>query len=380
MTEEPVKQVALVAGRIRSELLRAAGALAVLVLVVLGMSGFFRGKIRPGSGGAEGPIAPAGAESVTVVETTVPVIEEAAGSVQAERKTMVSSRILAVIQRVEVSAGDTVAAGDLLIVLDDRELSNRAEEAVRAMDGAAAARDKAASDRERALRLRTQGVISESEFEQLESAFRIAEAELERARQAAAAEQVALSYARITAPVGGRVIDRLADPGDTAVPGRPLLAIYDPSALRIEVPVRESLARRLRVGDSLGVRVGEESEVIDGRVDEMVPQAEMGSRTFLVKVGLPKRPGLYTGMFGRVLIPAGERRRLLAPPEAIEEIGQLDFAYVLDDERRIGRRLVTLGPRTADGRIEVLSGLRAGETVLLRPASVRPEFTRGAER
>ena len=156
------------------------------------------------------------------------------------------------------------------------------------MQAAAAARQRAASDFERGRKLRASGVISQSEFDQVESTFKIADAELERAQQAAQSGEVALSYTRISSPVTGRVIERLADPGDTAVPGTPLLSLYDPTALRIEVPVRESLVTRLAVGDRLAVRVGDEKETLQGRIDEIVPQAEAGSRTFLVKIGLPK--------------------------------------------------------------------------------------------
>ena len=176
---------------------------------------------------------------------------------------------------------------------------------------------------------------------------------------------MSLTYTVIKSPVAGRVTERFADPGDTALPGKPLLSLYDPTALRIEVPVRESLVSLLSIGQSVRVRLGSETDTIEGTVDEIVPQAEAGSRTFLVKVGLSKRPGIYTGMFGRVLLAAGERKRVLVPEAAVERVGQLIFVHVLGADRRIERRLITLGPPAGDGRIEVLSGLRPGDVVLL---------------
>ena len=350
-----------------SQLLRAGLALCAMVLLILWMSGFFGTKIRPGAVPIEAQMATPQTVVAAVEEASIPVIEEAAGTIQAERKTVVSSRILAVIREVLVNSGDPVQAGATLVVLDDRELRSKVEEANRAVQAAAAARQRAASDFERGRKLRASGVISQSEFDQVESSFKIADAELERAQQAAQSGEVALSYTRISSPVTGRVIERLADPGDTAVPGTPLLSLYDPTALRIEVPVRESLVTRLAVGDRLAVRVGDEKETLQGRIDEIVPQAEAGSRTFLVKIGLPKHAGLYTGMFGRVLLPAGERTRVLAPAASIERMGQLDFAYVVSDDGRLVRRLVTLGPVTGDGRVEILSGLRPGEKIAARP-------------
>jgi len=208
-------------------------------------------------------------------------------------------------------------------------------------------------------------IISNSEFDQTRSAFEVADAQFERARQAQQAAEVQVSHAEIQSPVGGRVVDRLADPGDTAVPGKPLLSVYDPHALRIEVPVRESLAVGLKIGDSLQVRIGAGGNLLAGTVDEIVPQAEAGSRTFLVKIGLPPGQEIYAGMFGRIYLPAGERKRLTMPEAAAVQIGQLTFVDVLDPSRHVSRRLVTLGRPAGEGRVEVLSGLAGGEEVLL---------------
>jgi RND family efflux transporter MFP subunit len=345
--------------------LQAAGALAAVALLILWMAGAFAEKIEPGTVRAQAATAPSGAATAAVREAVVPVMEEAAGTVQAERKTVVSARIVAAIREVRVRAGDRVAAGDVLVLLDERELAAHAQEAQRAVQAAEAARVRAESDLRRAAPLVENRVISQSEYEQTESVFKLADADLERARQALEAATVGSSYAIITAPVAGRVIDRLVDPGDTAMPGRPLLSLYDPTALRIEVPVREGLVGRLVLGAAVRVRLGSGAETIEGTVDEIVPQAEAGSRTFLVKVGLPGRADLYTGMFGRVLIPAGERKRVMVPTAAVRRVGQLDFVDVVGAERRVQRRLVTLGPAIGGEDVEVLSGLRASETVVV---------------
>lgn len=352
--------------RVTFRVLEIGAAVAVMVLLVLWMAGAFGHKIEPGRVEGRTIAAAEDAARTTVEEVVVPIVEEAAGTVQAERKTVVSAQIVAVIRDVRVRAGDQVAAGDTLIVLDDRELIARVQEARRSVQGTEAARSKAEADFRRASQLIGRGVISQSELDQAEATFKVADAELGRARQGLQAAEVALSYAEMQSPVAGRIVDRLADPGDTALPGKPLLSLYDPTALRMEVAVRESLVTHLKVGEAVEVRLGADAEMIEGRVDEIVPQAEAGSRTFLVKVGLPRRPGMYTGMFGRVRFAAGERRRVLVAEAAIEHIGQLDFADVVGAEGTVARRLVTLGAPAGEGRVEVLSGLRAGEAALLR--------------
>ena len=294
---------------------------------------------------------------------TIPVFEEATGSVQAQRRTTVSSRYLATIDRILVGAGDEVQRGQPLIELDDDELLAQRDEAARGVEAAEALANRRRADLGRARSLLADGIMSRSEFDEVESAARIAEAEVERRREMLSRTRIATAYATIRAPVSGRVVDRLAEPGDTATPGTPLLALYDPTALRIEVPVREKLVARLQVGTEIRVEVGNLPSLA-GVVDEVVPRAELGSRTFLVKVGLPRQEGLLAGMFGRISIPSGSREQLLVPATAVETIGQLSFVQVVDDADRVRRRLVTVGRSTGGGRVEVLSGLATGEVVL----------------
>ena len=84
-----------------------------------------------------------------------------------------------------------------------------------------------------------------------------------------------------------------------------------------------------------------------------------------MKVRLPRDPRVFSGMFGRMAVPAGEEVRLVMPRTAVERIGQLEYATVLGDSGHAARRLVTTGPATGDEQVEVLSGLSAGETVAL---------------
>jgi RND family efflux transporter MFP subunit len=345
-------------------IVRSTAAMVVVVFLVMLLSGSFNEKISPGVLAAAGIAVPENAVTATVAAETFPVFEEATGTVEAQRRTTVSARILATIDAILVSAGDEVRQGDVLIRLEDAELLARMEEARRAVDAAAASARQRAADLQRARKLLGTGVMSRSEFDQIEAAASVTAAELQRSREIFERVRINQTYSTITAPVSGKVIDRLAEPGDTATPGTPLLSLYDPAALRIEVPVRESLLSRLHPGATLEVRIGR-TEPVMGIVDEIVPYAEAGSRTFLVKIGLPRREGTYAGMFGRVFLPAGERSRLLVARSAIERIGQLTFATVVGDDGNVQRRLVTVGRESEGERVEVLSGLAAGETVLL---------------
>jgi len=346
-------------------ILRGVGAVIALLLIMVFLAGGFRSKIAPGVLAADGASLPAETATGVVTVETVTVHEEATGTVQAQRRTTVSARILANIQEILVNAGDDVRRGDPLIRLDAAELQARVDEAQRAVEAARANEHRRAADLNRARRLVRDGVMSRSEFDQTEATARIATAELEQARDALERARINVGYATISSPVSGKVVDRLADPGDTATPGAPLLSLYDPSALRIEVPVRESLLARLHIGAEIDVLISDRSDIVVATVDEIVPQAEPGSRTFLVKLGLPPHEEVYAGMFGRIMIPAGQRERLLVPRAAIRRVGQLQFATIVSPQGTTTRRLVNIGRATADGRYEVLSGLAANERVVL---------------
>lgn len=351
--------------RLRS-VLQVGGAAVAVAATVAWLSGSCGPKIRPGEVGGAAQ-APAG-EVVAVDRSSIPVVEPASGTIESSKHTTVSSRILSRIEDVRVRAGSDVKEGDVLVVLDARDLDARVREAREAAAAARSQLDLAIREQERIEQLGRAGVAPQRELDRALSARRVAAAEVERAGQRQRDAEAALSHAELRAPVSGRVVDRLAEPGDTAAPGAPLLRIYDPALLRLEAPVRESLAQHLAVGQRVAVSVEAAGQRVDGEVEEIVPQAEPGSRTFLVKVRIPPSARVLAGMFGRMEVPVGERASLRVPEAAIERIGQLDFVTAIGPGGAAERRLVTTGARDGQGRVEVLSGLRAGESVVVRSA------------
>jgi RND family efflux transporter MFP subunit len=345
---------------------RLAAGLAGLIaisLAVAWLSGWFEEKIPPGQVERVAAGIPADARTTRVVRVVEPAIEWASGAVQSARQTTVAAQILARIEDVHVAAGNEVAQGDLLVSLDARDLEARLQQAREVLKAAEAQRELARQELTRTEELLNRGVTTRQRFDQVFSVFRVAEAEVDGIRQTVTESETALSYTQIRAPVAGRVIDRLAEPGDTTAPGQPLLRLYDPSTLRIEAPVRESLAVDLKVGDRLRVEISALQETVTGTIDEIVPYAEPGARTLLVKVRLPGDPRLFAGMFARIAVPAGVRARLLVPVDAVTRIGQLEFVAVVEDGHT-ARRMVTSAGLTADGRLEILSGLKEGEQVM----------------
>lgn len=337
--------------------------LIAIALAVAWLSGWFREKIPPGDPQTLRDGLPSNAQTAVVDRVVEPAVEWASGAIQSARRTTVAARILARIEEVHVAAGDEVAHGDVLVTLDARDLQARVQQAREALKASEAQRDLARQELMRTEKLLKRGVATQQRFDRAVSNLRVAEAQVDRLLQGLNEAQTALSYTEIRAPVAGRVIDRLAEPGDTTTPGQPLLRLYDPNALRVEAPVRESLALDLKTGDILRIEISALEELLSGPIDEIVPYAEPGARTLLVKVRLPSDARVFAGMFARIAVPAGERARLLIPEDAVKRIGQLKFVTVVQDGQT-ERRMITTGERTVDGRLEILSGLKEKERVM----------------
>ncbi|MBA4066508.1 MAG: efflux RND transporter periplasmic adaptor subunit [Isosphaera sp.] len=348
-------------------------AVAALGVFLAWMGGAFREKVRPGEAVAERPSS-VGRTLVAVERVRTDDTAAAVGSVQPKKRTEVASQVLASVVDVGVRPGDRVEAGTPLVVLDDRELVAQQREATAALTAAEADLITRRADHERAKKARASGVIGEEEHVRLEGAFRVAEAQVTRAKEAIARLAVQLTHTKIAAAAAGLVADRFVDPGDLATPGKPLLVVYDPGDLELHANVPESLAPAVPVGTELAVRIDAVGVVARGTVREVVPQAQQASRSVLVKVSLPPTPSgkpLLPGMFGRVEIPVGAADRLLLPAAAVRRAGQLDLVEVANPDGTLSRRFVRIGSEVG-GKVEILSGLAEGDRVALPAGGPSP--------
>lgn len=339
-------------------------ALALLGIVMAHLAGFFEEKIPIDFKG----VLPSRADGVilSVEVTTEPVIEQAAGTIRAKVETVISPVITAKISTISVRSGDEVKRGEVLAELDSRELEARVGQARQAVVAAKAKLALAEKDSERLQRIykAEPGAVSKADLDRVLTALRTARAQLLGAQRQEDEAKTALSYSTLTAPISGRIVERYADPGDTARQGEALLRMYDPDTLRLEASVRESVASKLTRGQSLNARVDALDEEFEAVVDEIVPSADPGSRSFLVKVALKGSSGLYPGMFGRLLIPIGQTNKIYIPLRAVTQVGQLHFVIVKTEQGPV-RRYVRLGAHAGTDRVQVISGLAVGENILV---------------
>lgn len=351
-----------------------------------------------GCGGAKEPARKAEAlpsvrvQTVQLAEEPVAEIYEATGTVRARVSSVVGARVMGYLREIRVQAGDTVQPGQVIAVIEAREIDSGLKQAEAARDEArnalpevdnaiAAARaqlELAEATHRRMKSLFDQKSITQQEFDEVDARLRMARASHEMAlakraqleqkiRQAesAVAQAAAMKgYTEITAPFRGVVVERKAEPGMLAAPGTPIAVIEQSAGYRLEAAVEESRLGRIRPGMAVEVVLDALGGPRQGRVEEIVPTLDAGSRTFLVKIAL-QGASLRSGMFGRARFALGERKALLVPPAAVARQGQVEQVYVVAGGAARAR-LVTTGA-SHDGRLEVLSGLRPGDVVVAAP-------------
>lgn len=275
--------------------------------------------------------------------------EDVIGTVRAKLRASIEAKVTGKINKMLAAPGQKVAAGELLAELDAREIQAR-------VDQARAVHQQAEADWKRLAALWDQKVLSQAEYDTAKARFNVAEASLLEV-------ETLLDYTKVTAPFTGIITRKLADVGDLATPGKPLLEMEDSTALRLEADVPEAVVDNVKIGDRLPVRIGSAENSLEGAVSEIAPAADPNSRTFLVKLDLPTASGLRAGQFGRASMPIGKTSALCVPASAVVQRGQLEIVFVaFQSHARL--RLVKTGKHIGD-EVEIVSGLEAGETIVV---------------
>jgi multidrug efflux pump subunit AcrA (membrane-fusion protein) len=356
---------------------------------------------------AEKPPVVKGARVETISMSPIEDYYEATGTVRSKTTTVLSSKIMGTVISLRAREGDKVGAGQALIEIDNRDASaqlqkanaglRQAHEGLAEVDQAinAAKSAQAAADANKRLAdstyARYQALferrsVSPQEFDEAKAKREMAEAEARRAadtlmmlaakRQQALAQtdqaraevanaQVFVGYARIASPISGMVVAKHTEVGSTATPGTPLLTIEDGSRYRLEVAVEESQLGKIGMGQRARLRIDAlGADDLEGGVSEITPAADPMSRSYTVKIDLPARQGLRSGLYGVARFTSGGKQAILIPQKAVSQRGQLAGVFVVDDAGGARFRLIKTG-KTYGENVEALSGLNDGERIVV---------------
>lgn len=346
------------------------------------LTGVLAGTLAAGSLAAGAHAAGAAAaelKSVAAVAATGAAAVAYDGVVEALRQTTIAAQVPGAVVQLAVKPGDRVAAGQVLVQIDARAAAQSAEASAAQVRAARAALDVAGKDLERQRSLFASQFISAAALDRAEAEYRAAQAQAGAQVAQADAARTQTGFFTVRAPYPGVVAEVPVTLGDMAMPGRALLTLYDPAALRVTAAVPQSVAVRVSAG--AGVRVElptlpATARMVQPTRVQVLPAADAATHTLTVRADLaPRTEGLVPGQFARLWLPASSGAEGDAaargaspwvPASAVVRRAEMTGLYVLDAQGRPLLRQVRLG-RSDGERVEVLSGLNAGERVAAEP-------------
>ncbi|HET7159158.1 MAG TPA: efflux RND transporter periplasmic adaptor subunit, partial [Burkholderiales bacterium] len=294
------------------------------------------------------------------------------GVVEAVRQTVLAAQVAGAVTALHVKVGDVVKTGQLLARMDAQAAVQNAAASDAQVHAARASLDLARKEFERQKQLYQKDYISQAALERAEAQLKSAQAQVTAMIAQANATRAHSGFFLVNAPYTGIVSEVPVALGDMAMPGKPLLTLYDPAAMRVTVAVPQSVAARLVSGTSIKIQLPElgaaREWVAPSRV-QVLPTSDASTHTAQVRLELPQAiPGIKPGMFARAWLPEAKETgsRLDVPASAIVRRAEMTGLYVIGADGRPLLRQVRLGRQLGDS-IEVLSGVAAGERVALDP-------------
>ena len=292
------------------------------------------------------------------------------GVVEAVRQSVVAAQVAGAVTAIDVKAGDSVKAGQVLARIDARAAEQNASASEAQVKSAQALLDVASKDFERQKQLYDKQYISQAALERAESQYKATQAQAAAMLAQAGAARTQSGFYVVRAPFAGVVAEVPVALGDMAMPGRALLTLYEPGALRVTASVPQTAL----VQPVQGAKVefpglpAEKRWFVATQV-QVLPTVDAATHTVQIRIALPAdMAGVAPGMFSRVWLPAGQGAsgRLYVPAAAIVRRAEMTGVYVVDAKGAPTLRQVRLGRASGD-TVEVLAGVSAGERVALDP-------------
>lgn len=380
-------------------------------MVGLGMTVLVSCGKPDGSKGADPMALPERSVSVARAEArTMTRTIGATGSLAAQEESTLSAKVPGRLERLEVDIGSVLRRGDLVAQIEPRDYELGLQEAaaalaqartalglplsgdndqieldrVTAVRQAEAVLEEATKNRERVKRLSASGIASQSEVDTVEAAYTVAATRRElaleeaRGRMATVAQRRAefdlarkrLADASVRAPFDGAVQARPATIGEYVAVGAPIVRLVktDPLRLRLEVPERECIL--VHTGQAVRLLVEGDTNLYTGRITRLSPALDEQTRTLRVEGDVPRQGSLRPGLFARAQIIVTEAEQALTVPgDAIITFAGLEKVVTVEEGKAV-EKTVSTGRRGPDW-VEVVSGLRAGEIVVLSPGGLR---------
>jgi len=297
------------------------------------------------------------------VERVLAVSGRTETDIHSDVRSLVAARVTEVL----VNEGNSVAAGDALVILDAAQQGSLVKQALAVLDAAILREQSSQADRDRVARL--SGTVSAVALANAERDLALAKAEV--ARQSAALEQarLALPDYRITAPISGLVLDRSVEPGDLISPSDILMRLANKDNLHVEVQVDEIYADEIRIGQRAWLQLAGRTETLTGAVSFVAAEVDELTGSLRVKLAFDTVPDAQIGLttVANIRIETVDRA-VTVPRSALVSSGDDAAVFVLrDGTARLTQISYVDWPAE---RVEVTSGLTEGDRIVLSPDGI----------
>lgn len=290
------------------------------------------------------------------------------GRVEAGNSADVSTRMMGNVSSLKVLPGDNVQKGDLLLTISSDDLMAKSAQVDAAIVHAESGFENARRDLDRFEALYAKGSASEKEVENIRTRFEMAEAGLKAAREMKKEVEAQFSYTHLRAPFAGVVANTFVKVGDMANPGMPLVTVEGTTLYEATLLVPEDFISLIKVDAKATVTLKATGQKIYGIVTEVSPSSKNTGGQFIAKVSLNRATEVYPGMFVNAEIQVKDEKVAHSSPmvhsEALIQRGQLSGLYTISSQNTAVLRWVKTGESTRD-KVEILSGLKAGESYIL---------------
>jgi RND family efflux transporter MFP subunit len=323
-----------------------------------------------------------------VTPTEASTVLTATGYTYARDRAAVGSRVIGRIVELKVEEGDRVRAGDVIAVLDSVDIRASVDQARAELREARLADARREAGRQE--RLVAAGITAQAELDAARTAADVAAAQVGTQQARLRSQEAQLGYTVIRSPLSGVIIEKPVEVGEMVAPGGftsqqstgAIVRIADPDSLEVEADINESYIARLKIGQPVAIKVDAVPDrSYQGKLRQIIPTADRQKAVVQVKVTIddadaslvPDMSSTVTFLEEGVDRAALEARAQIYVPRAAVAGQGSDSAVFLVEQEKLRRVPVALGPES-EGRVEVLSGLKGGETLVRQ---VTPELKDG---